>query len=373
MATNAADGFARHTDQPRTHHLQSATFFVERLNAQRGVGGEFKHAGAVFFHIYRTMEHAHVPRTFHTNGVVTTSVTRCIFIVEDAQLLDLALRHAIQGLLTTVDVGHVNITGLLGEVNTVGTISRRGQLLQRDGFVVVGIWCFPEGEHVVVDVDQHDAPRRSAIILHSREDEFVIQRTGVEEVRLDVIDQLVLGDVFNRLATEGELVDRALRFDTALGHVKEDQFALTCHAMVTGDDTDKLGGAARDILVIEDGVRPIAVGTVELLLVGAVRVHRHQHAGEVVRRVGVFPTHEDHAAIGIDFGVPVNILVEGDTARRLAILFNQLQVGHIVAARDARHAVEANRCGGNDAAIREVTSIVVVHFGVRIFEGLGPV
>ena len=373
VAADAADGLARHPHEPRTHHLQCLAIFIERLDGEGRIGRELEHARAVFLHIHGAVEDAHVPRAFHPDGVVAAGVARSVFVVEDAQLLHLAVGDAFQGLLAAVDVGHIDIAGLALEVDAVGADGRLGAGLEGNRLVVVRVGAFPKGEDVIVDVHEDQAPGGGVVILHRGEDELVVERTGMEEVGLDVVDQAVQGDVLDWAAAEGELVDGALGLDTALGDVEHHQLALAGHAVVAGDDTDELGGAAGDVLVVEDGVGPVAVRAVELLLVGAVGVHRHQHAREVVGRVGVLPAQEDHAAVGVDLGVPVDVLVKGEAARALAVGREEQEVGHIVAAGHAGHALEADGGGGDDAPVGQIAGIEVVDVGVRVLVGLVPI
>ena len=68
---------------------------------------------------------------------------------------------------------------------------------------------------------------------------------------------------------------------------------------------------------------------------------RKHQAGEVMRRVAVLPAGEHHAAVVHHGGTPVVILVEAEAADAGAVGVHDVQVGDLVVAAHARHALEA--------------------------------
>ena len=129
--------------------------------------------------------------------------------------------------------------------------------------------------------------------------------------------------------------------------------------MVAGDDAAELRDGPRQRTRVEKRVRPVGVRAVERLLVGAVDVHRHHHAGEVVRAVGVFPAEVENAAVVHHHGAPAVVLVEHEALHR-AVLFKEVRVAHVVVSGHARHAVEAARGDEEHAPVGEVAGIVAV-------------
>ena len=129
--------------------------------------------------------------------------------------------------------------------------------------------------------------------------------------------------------------------------------------MVSGDDAAELRDGPRQRPRVEERVRPVGVRAVERLLVGAVDVHRHHHAREVVRAVGVFPAEVEDASVVHHHGTPAVVLVEHEALHR-AVLFEEMRVAHVVVSGHAGNAVEAARGDEEHASVGEVAGIVAV-------------
>jgi len=82
-----------------------------------------------------------------------------------------------------------------------------------------------------------------------------------------------------------------------------------------------------------------------------------------MRRVRVFPAGVEHAAIIEHSGAPVLVLVEAQLAHTGAVGIHFADVGHLVAAANARHAVEGQARGEEDFAVGKITGVIVVHVG----------
>ena len=184
----------------------------------------------------------------------------------------------------------------------------------------------------------------------------------MEEELARVVHEAVRRDVLHRLAPAGELLHRAGRLAAALRDVEEHELALAAHAVVAGDDAHELGGGPGNGLRVEEGVGPIGVGAVVLLLVAAVRVHRHQDAREVMGGVGVLPPQVETASVGKHHGMPVVVLVERDAAEA-SVRIAQHEVADVVGAAHAGHPLESDGPHEKHLAVGEVHGIVVVDVG----------
>ena len=190
---------------------------------------------------------------------------------------------------------------------------------------------------------------------------------GVEELRPRAFDQAVGNDGLDLFAVARDALHRPFGLETPLGRVEQDQFAHAGRAVVPGDHANQLGGVAGDGLGIEGGIRPIGIALVVGHLAGTVRVHLEQESREVMGRVGVFPAGVEHAAVVEHRGAPVLVLVETQLADARPVGVHDAQIGHVVAAAHAGHAMEGPRRGEEDAAVGEVAGIEVVH--VRFVAG----
>ena len=119
---------------------------------------------------------------------------------------------------------------------------------------------------------------------------------------------------------------------------------------------ERIASAAR----VEDGRGEVRGVAVELLLVGAVRVHLEERLRIDLAAVVVFPTRvRDGAAARMNLRVVAVHLVEGDAAHELAVAVHQKHVAR--AHVPAVHVLEAARGAEHDVAVRKVDSLVVGH------------
>ena len=181
----------------------------------------------------------------------------------------------------------------------------------------------------------------------------------MEEARARAVDERVARLVRDGLAPAGNALHHAGRLVAALHHVEEHELSLARDAVVARDDAAELRDGSRQRPRVEERVRPVGVRAVERLLVGAVHVHRHHHAREVVGAVGVLPPEVEDAAVVHHHGAPAVVLVEHEALHR-AVLLEKMRVAHVVGAAHAGNAVEA-ACGDEEhAPVGKVAGIVAV-------------
>ncbi len=145
--------------------------------------------------------------------------------------------------------------------------------------------------------------------------------------------------------------------------VEDDQFADAGDAVVARDHADDARRMAGDRSRPVDGVRPVGIAVIGRHLVGAVRVHGEEQAGEVVRRVGVFPSRVHHRAVVEHRRVPVVVLIETKPSLVLAVVVDEVKVADIPLAR-AGHGLFARGGHEHDLAVGQAAGVIV--FGVVV-------
>ena len=132
---------------------------------------------------------------------------------------------------------------------------------------------------------------------------------------------------------------------------------------MTGGDADDLRGMVRNGPSVEERVGEKRVAAVVLHLPGAVGIHVEQDPRVRVRQVGILPSQIQHAAVVQHRRAPVVLLVHGQLADR-AVAIQQVEVGHVRAAVDARHADEGSGGREQNPPVGQVAGVVVVHVGL---------
>ena len=78
-----------------------------------------------------------------------------------------------------------------------------------------------------------------------------------------------------------------------------------------------------------------------------------------MRCVVVFPSREEHPAVLHHDGVPVVILIEGETALVGAVIVHDVHVAHVRCA-GARYRLLARRGDEHDLPVRQAAGVVVL-------------
>ena len=317
MAAKARHRLARHRGKPAAHLLKVLAVGVERLQDERHIGGGFEERAAVGLDVDFADHHTAVPGALHADQIVAAAVllaalAGAVLVVEHPKILDSSLRHTSQS-RTVVDVDEVDQCRLLRFIHTLRNLERFLALLDRQRLQIVERVIRRNENRPLIVVDVHignEEVLRVRVVLHRHQHALLRERIGVEEELTRVVDKPVCRHWRDRLSPARQTLDGALLFAASLGDIEEDEFALPANAMVSGDDSEELGRRSRHRLREEQGIGPIGVGTVELLLIAAVRIHRHENAREVVRAIRIFPAQIEAAPVREHDRIPVVVLIE---------------------------------------------------------------
>ena len=313
MAAGAGKSLTRHSGEPTAHQLESGTIFVQRLERDRRVRRRFEHHGTVVLHFDGAKHHARVPRTFHADEIVTAGIAWRVFVGEDTQAFHRSVRHPFQA-GAVIQTGDEDRALGVALDHAVHRHYRARLLLHGHRFEQVVVRRGYQRQDVVIDIRKADHERLISVRGDRDQYEIVGQRTRMNEEWTRAIDQTVFRLVLDRFSVAGNFLNGAFHLVATLGNVKEHQFANAGDPVVPRDNPGEAGGRSRNRTRIKYGVRPVRVAAVELLLVGAVRIHRHQHAREIVGGILVFPAEIENAAVGQHGGAPVVVLLKGEAA-----------------------------------------------------------
>ncbi len=152
----------------------------------------------------------------------------------------------------------------------------------------------------------------------------------MEEPRPGIVHKCILDHARHRFAIARDALHCPGLLTPSLGRVKNDQFPHARHTVMSGDHRHEFRGMARDWPGIPYSVGPIGIAFVDLRLPRPVRVHGHQDAAEVVRRVRVLPARIHDPSAGQHHRIPVVVLVETKPPDVRAVGVHQVQVGNVV-------------------------------------------
>ena len=140
--------------------------------------------------------------------------------------------------------------------------------------------------------------------------------------------------------------------------VQQQQLAGARHAVMPRDHAHHGRGMAGNGAGPVHGVGPIGAAAVVFHLPGAVGIHAEQHAAEIVRQIGVFPTGVEHAAVVEHDRVPIVVLVERHAVLVAAVGVEDVQVAHVGLAR-AGHRLLGGVQRAEDAAVGQIAAVVM--------------
>ena len=300
VAAGAGDVLAGLADEPGAHELEGLPGGVEGLEGERDVGGGGEEDGAVGVDGDGAEEVFHVPGGLGADAFVGADLVVGVVIGEDAEAFDGASGDVGEA-GAVVDVGDVDGAGGRAGPGEVGEDGRGGAAFEADGLAEGRALLLREGDEVVEDVRQIDAPEVVLGGLGGDEEELARvvppgaggEGEGGEEARPVAGVEIVLHALGDGLAPAGDHLDGAGLLGAAAGDVEERE-AAGLGGVVAGGDADEASGLAGDGLGVAVVVGPEAVGAVVGQLAGAVGAHGHDVAAEEVRQVAVFPADVHH-------------------------------------------------------------------------------
>ena len=182
----------------------------------------------------------------------------------------------------------------------------------------------------------------------------------MQEARPTRSDETIQNHRFHGFAVTGDPLDHAIGFVTSPRRVEDDQFPLTRRIVVTAHHRDHLGRVTGNGPGVEECRGPEGIAAVVFHLPAAVGVRVKEQAGEGMGNIGILPALVEEPAVVQHRGTPVVILVVRQAADA-PVVIAQVEIGHLRTAADAGDADERRRGREDDAVVRQITGVVIVH------------
>ena len=358
MAADAAERLARHERGPRPHRLHDVPVPVDGLEIDRRARRHLERRRAVLVDRRLAQHHLDVPRrevadrrrTVFASDVRGHEVKR-----HHAQLLHRAARNVLEP-RPGIDILHGERPVRLAPVDRIAHLRRFRTRRKRNRLVAGHHGILRQQHALALPVHEVDAEVLRAVGTERDEVVVLVQRIRI----LPLVAFLsVLVDANQSLRLHLRRHERhADRLLASKRGIDDRELALLRRVVSRKDGQHLLrtGNAAR----VEDGRGEVRGVAVELLLVGAVRVHLEERLRVDLAPVVVFPARVgDGAAAGMHLRVVAVHLVEADAAHELAVAVHQEHVAR--AHVPAVHVLETTRGAEHDVAVRKIDSLVVGH------------
>ena len=156
----------------------------------------------------------------------------------------------------------------------------------------------------------------------------------------------------------------AKRVSACQRRIEQGQPPAVAVIVVAADDACQQGRVVRHRPRKSEGGGKPGAAPVERKLAGAVRVHAHPPAREIMGDIAVFPTLVQDTAIVEDCRVVVAVLVEGQLAQRLGGRVEQVKVRYLLVPVQARQSGVVGRGTNHQLPVRQMAGVEEIHIGV---------
>ena len=206
VATYTRNSFSRHTGQPATHPLNGTSFWIQRLQWDRGIGRNLKYRRTVFFYRNGTQQTLDIPTTLNTlRPMVGRSSVISIFISKHTECFYCTTGHTFQA-FTLVYILNEYGSLFTGQINLFRNHRRYRTLHNRSRANKTFPFKFGNQREVIVYVNQIDSPQGTFIQLSSNQEIFIRQWIRLDKLRPYAIHQTVFYNRFYLTVTERQFL-----------------------------------------------------------------------------------------------------------------------------------------------------------------------